>query len=816
MKKTFLLVAFCVVCSAFAREVSDFCDGWEFSRDNVSWRSVEVPHDWAIEGPFDPEGDPNTAKLPWKGVGYYRKPFVLNALPAGKRIFLDFDGIMCDGTVYINGQSCANQPYGYLGVRADITPYVFAGTNSILVKADTTKLFSRWYPGAGMYRRVRKIVTSDVYLNDADVYVLPSLDEKDGSGKAWKVNITGSVVSRKGATASPVISVVLKSPEGAVVAEAKAASAPLDGYSTASYAISLDVRNPRLWEMRPNAALYTAEISLASPDGSFEDLISVRTGFRTFRFDLKEGFVLNGRRVQLNGACIHSDLGILGMAFNRSAMRRELKALMDMGVNAIRSAHNPHSPEMLDLCDELGLFVWDECFDKWNATSGRGDVPLEDYVPARLREFVRRDRNHPCIFVWSIGNEISPGEACPPGQEHWASSPALGTSAERCAIFRNVVLSLDKSRPVGMASCFFEAAPKGDYAPLDITGWNYGAMYRHMRKFDPSKPVLYTEAAASLSDYGHYSANLPKTKTDYDVENLSVDSYDRNSSPWSDIPDREFERVARDRYVSGMFIWTGVTYLGECMPFNLQFKTEKGRLARKDTPHSSSYAPYDLLVLPKDRMMLYRSYWNKKDFTLHIVPSHWNFSKPSLPVYVYTSAPEAELFLNGVSLGRRKKSPTAVKGVGYYGVLPRYRLIWEDVKYAPGELKAIAYGDDGKIAGEAFVRTAGEAENIVLKAESETLPDDPREYVFVEVSLSDAKSVRVPSDNRRVFFKVEGPGKIVSVGSSNMKGTDSFKDVSSHCLYNGRAGLFIRRTGKGAVRLVATSGKLKEGEVRFK
>ena len=807
MKRIISSLFLSLLCLAAAgRDIIDFTDGWEFSRDRSSWRAVDVPHDWAIEGPFDPNGDPHTGKLPWKGVGWYRKQMVVSSAPASQRIFLDFDGVMCDGTVFVNGQSCAHQPYGYLGMRADITPYLFAGTNEVVVKADTTRLASRWYPGAGMYRRVRKIETGDIYIDEGDVFVRPS-KKSDG---AWSVAVSGAVTSRRPASAAVSVEASLKAPDGRVVARGAANLDDAAMCGKTDFAITLDVRDPKLWDMEPNAALYTAVISIAAGDGAPLDEISIRTGFRTFRFDPDDGFYLNGRRVQLKGVCLHSDLGILGMAFNRSAMLRQLRAMIDMGVNALRTSHNPPSPELLDMCDEMGIFVWDECFDKWNATCGRGDEPLEDFVSARLAEFVRRDRNHPCVFVWSIGNEISPGMACPPGQEHWAGSPALGTSAERCARFRSAVRALDVTRPVGIGSCFPEAAPKGDYAPLDITGWNYRGMYDKMKARYPEKPVLYSESASALSEYGHYAAKLPANKEDYDAAGLGVDSYDRNAAPWSDIPDIEFERMERDRFVGGEFVWTGTDYLGEPTPFAAS--PVNGRaVAHTDLARSAYFGIYDLLCLPKDRAYLYRSHWRKDALTLHIAPDHWTFPEKAdttIPVYVYTSADEAELFLNGVSLGRRRKDSSASYKTGYYDVLPRYRLVWGDVRYAPGELKAVAYGAGGEVLGEKVLRTAGEAVRVALAPEANAVPSNPDEYLFVAVSLEDSAGVAVPRDRRRVSFSVDGPAKIVSVGNADPRGMDSFKDVSSHPLHNGRAGLYLRRTGPGEVSLTASADGL--------
>ncbi|MBQ6136920.1 MAG: DUF4982 domain-containing protein [Kiritimatiellae bacterium] len=819
MKATLILLAASfAVSSSFAvtpraREVSDFCDGWEFSRDLKTWRAVDVPHDWAIEGPFNPEGNAWTGKLPWKGVGYYRRTIVLDAVPERRRIFLDFDGVMCEGTVYVNDQPCGHQLYGYLGMRADVTPYLFAGTNTVLVKADTTKLASRWYPGAGMYRRVRKIETGDLYFDEDDVFVNAFVPKKS-DGRAWRVSVRGSVTSRLLMDVHAVVKVSLVSPKGDVVAGGQGET-HVAKCGKGDFSVNLSVRDPELWEMKPGAALYTAVVSAVSPDGAVWDEVSVRTGFRTFRFDANEGFFLNGRRVQLKGVCLHADLGILGMAYNRSAMRRQLEAMRDMGVNALRTSHNPPSPETLELCDEMGIFVWDECFDKWNATCGRGDEPLEEFVSSHLAEFVRRDRNHPCVFVWSIGNEIPPGGGFAPGQEIWNMPRTIGTTAERCARFRDTVLAEDATRPVGIGSCFKKAAPEGHYASLDITGWNYGEQYLEMRKYYPDKPLIYSESASAFSDYGYYAPTLPTNKTDWAVADLSVDSYDRNSASWSDIADREFERMERDRFVAGEFVWTGIDYLGEPTPY-ADAKVSGVQLARRDMARSSYFGINDLLALPKDRTFLYRSHWNREAFTLHIVPSHWNFDKPTLPVYVYTSADEAELFLNGKSLGRRKKDLSATMAKGYYAGIPRYRIIWDEVKYEPGELKAVAYGADGKVLGEETIRTAGEAASVVLEPESQALPADPKELVFVKVTLADAKGVPVPRDMRRVSFSVKGPAKIVSVGNANPRGHDSFKDVSSHPLYNGRAGLFVRRTGEGEVGLSASADGLTSATLRFR
>lgn len=780
-----------------ARNVELFNDGWEFSRDQKNWQKVDVPHDWAIAGPFDPKGGFSSGKLPWHGIGYYRKQLVVDKPLNDRKVIFDFDGVMCDGTLYVNDQPCGNQSYGYLGFRADATPYLFCGTNTLLVKADTTKLGTRWYPGAGMYRRVRKIECDNVFLDDRDIAILtPSVSKEKA-----ELEINGKVTSYRLSDVAAKVTVSVKSPMGSVVASGETQT-KVAKCSKGDFSLKLSVNKPELWQMKCPAALYTVVISLDNGDA-----ISFKTGFRSFKFDAKKGFILNGERVQLKGVCLHADLGILGMAYNRSAMRRQLAIMRDMGVNALRTSHNPPSPETLELCDEMGIFVWNECFDKWNCTSGRKDETLEDFVAAKLREFVRRDRNHPSVFIWSIGNEIPNGGGYAPGQEIWDMPRTIGTTAERCTYFRDVVRSEDATRPVGIGSCFPDAVGEGHYANLDITGWNYRELYNIMHKKYPDRPVIYSESASALSEYGHYAKDLPVNKVDYDCagDDPRVDSYDRNAAPWSDIPDREFARMERDKYVCGEFVWTGIDYLGEPTPYPVDGL--KRKLAPEELARSAYFGIYDLLVFPKDRAFLYRSYWNKDAFTLHIVPDHWTFperSGKSLPVYVYTSGESVELFLNGVSLGRRTKDPNAPLNDDYYAIMPRYRLIWENVEWKPGELKAVAYNAAGKKLGEEILRTAGSPARVVLDPESEVLPDDEDEFVFVKVTLADENGTMIPNDRRRVNFKAEGAIEIVSVGNSDPRAHNSFKEVDSHPLFGGRAGLVVRRKGKGSAKLTAS------------
>ena len=778
MNRLIAMAAALAAGAAAARTVESFNDGWELTKDGKTV-AVQVPHDWAIAGPFDPKGESGTGKLPWKGEGVYRRKLAVREKPKG-RVFLDFDGVMARATVFVNGNPCGKGEYGYLGFRTDVTPFLLVGDNTIEVKCDTLLLSSRWYPGGGLYRDVRIVTTDDVYVEDSSLRIKT---EDVLTGKA-KLEVKGLVSSRRAAGVKGKVKAVVKDPDGRTVAETDDGIG-IGGFDDEDFELELKVKNPRLWEMKPGAALYTLEVSVAGAD--FSDRVVRRIGFREFRFDPKEGFFLNGRRVQLNGVDLHSDLGPLGMAFDRDAMRRQLETMVDMGANALRTSHNCPAPGVLDLCDELGIFVWNECFDKWNATCGRGDEPMEPFVARNLAAWVRRDRLHPCVFCWSIGNEISPGKATPPGQEDWATASNDGTSAERCGRFRHVVRGEDDTRPVCIGSCFGKTiVARGDHDMLDLTGWNYNGQYSFMHKKCPDKPILYSESASALSEYGYYAPTLPTNKAEYAWQDYRVDSYDFNAARWSDIPDREFYRMEVDRHCAGEFVWTGIDYLGEPTPYAT---SKVAGLKAEDASRSAYFGICDLCALPKDRFYLYRSHWNRDAFTLHIVPDHWNFPEKAgktMPVFVYTSADEAELFVNGKSMGRRRKDPNAGNLDDYYSVLPRYRLMWMEVPYEAGEVKAVAYGKNGETLGTETLRTAGEAVRVVLTPE--------RKYgslCVVRVTLADKDGNFVPNDNRRIRFASEGC-EFLAVGNSDPRGLDSFKDVSSHPLRFGRAAAYLR------------------------
>ena len=777
-----------LTASVSARTIESFNDGWSFAKnDEKNFVPVEIPHDWAIAGPFDLNGNGETGKLPWKGSGIYRKTLILKEKPKG-RVFFVFDGVMARSTFYVNGQPCGRGEYGYLGFRADATPYLMEGKNELELRCDTLALKSRWYPGAGIYRNVWMVKSDDVYLEEDDLKIVT----ENVRSSCAKLKVMGSVASRRAKDEKVYVTMILKDADGMTVAT-KRESEEIASFGEGDFDLEVRIDKPNLWSMKPGAYLYTLEVELRG-EGIADRLVR-RIGFREFRFDADKGFILNGERVQLNGVDLHADLGPLGMAFDKDAMRRQLMVMLDMGANALRTSHNPPAPEVLDLCDELGIFVWDECFDKWNETCGRGDIPLEEFVPRQLDRFIRRDRNHPCVFAWSIGNEISPGKATPPGQEHWAGAVSLGTSLERCSRFRRIVQVLDSTRAVAIGSCFPEAGTRGDYDMLDLTGWNYRGCYDKMKERMPKKPLLYSESASAFSEYGYYAPVLPTNKADYAKSILKIDSYDYNSAKWGDVPDHEFFRMERDRFCCGEFVWSGIDYLGEPAPYDRD-KVEK------NNSRSSYFGICDLCVFPKDRFYLYRSHWNPEAFTLHIVPDHWNFPDKvgkKMPVFVYTSAEEVELFVNGETMGRRRKDRNAGTVDDYYSILPRYRLMWMDVPYEAGEIKAIAYDKDGKKLGEETLKTAGEPVRVVLTPEKRY-----GELCVVKVSLADKDGNFVPNDDRRIGFESEGC-EIRAVGNSDPRGLDSFKDVKSHPLCYGRAAVYLKVKSNAKATLKASA-----------
>lgn len=772
------------------RRIENFNRGWRFARnaqpgargeafDDSSWQPVRLPHDWAIAGPYEPRGDPHTGKLPWRGEGWYRKRFELPSTDAARRVYLDFDGIMAMPVVYVNGREAGRWDYGYMSFRVDATDFVrFDRPNVVAVHVDTRSHTSRWYPGAGIYRKVQLVVTGQVHIAHWGTFITtPRMDDAEAT-----IRVQTTMENHGSAPAAVDIETVIRNPDGLPVAQARSAATVAPG-AAAGLDQSLTVSRPQRWDVQ-SPRLYRAQTRILDR-GKTLDCLETPFGIRRCEFTAADGFHLNGRRLQLHGVNLHHDQGPLGAAFSVRAMQRQLEIMKDMGVNAIRTSHNPPAPELLDLCDHMGFVVWDELFDKWDGTSTRPEgVSILDHGRKQVRNFVRRDRNHPSVVVWSAGNEIWDLEGGklddPPG--------LLG---QMVAAFKEE----DPTRPVTLA----HAVPESARTPLDdsleVTGWNYRRRYAISRERRPDLPIVYSESASALSTRGHYELPHPAKQADYSTS-LRITSYDRCAATWADLADTELALMERDRFVAGEFVWTGFDYLGEPVPFIAQGwgSFTRRKISPEEESRSSLFGIVDLVGIPKDRFYLYRSCWAPEKTTIHILP-HWNWPDRIgrvVPVYVYTNGDSAELFLNGASLRRKSKNPPAQE------VMDRYRLRWEDVLYEPGEVRAIAY-KDGVRLGEAAVRTADPPAVLRLRPDRDSLRADGEDLCYVLVEATDGHGTFCPLAMNPVTFELTGPAAIAGVGNGDHHFPAEF-DGDRVELFYGKAMLIVRaEEGAGGV-----------------
>jgi beta-galactosidase len=791
------------------RQVENFNRDWKFAKgaqtgaesvnfDDSGWQAVRLPHDWAISGPYQPEGNPHTGKLPWQGEGWYRKSFMLPASDAGKRVYLDFDGVMALPTIYVNGKKAGDWDYGYMSFRVDATDFVKPGqTNLVAVHVDTRQHNSRWYPGAGIYRKVQLVVNEPVHIAQWGTFVTSTQMEPrraDGSHELKTVvQVQTTIENHTAKFVYPSFDLNLLDPNGNLIRSVRQSFGVPTNSSWSGVAL-LPVDDPQLWDIK-TPQLYTVATRVYI-EGKLVDSTETPFGIRTFSFMANDGFHLNGRRVQLQGVCLHSDLGPLGMAFNTRAMERELQIMKDMGVNAIRTSHNPPAPELLDLCDRMGLVVWDEAFDKWDETA---DLPkgvsVTEHGKKQYTNFVRRDRNHPCVVVWSVGNEIWTLENL-----QYPDAPGL------LKTMVGFIKELDSTRPVSLAQCVPSSARSELPAALDVAGWNYARRYATSRERWPSLPIIYSESASAYSTRGYFDDfPMPSKKDDYPMT-ARISSYDHNSANYSDPADVEFALMERDRFVAGEFVWTGFDYIGEPVPFVAtgwgSFKQRQ--LTKPEESRISSFGIVDLVGIPKDRYYLYQTHWAPEKDTIHILP-HWNWpdriGKP-VPVYVYTGGDTAELFLNGKSLGKRTKDPNAE------AVRDRYALRWLDVPYQPGELKVVAYRN-GRKMGTAFMRTAGQPAKLRLNPDRKSLAADGEDLSYVLVEAVDKDGNLCPLAMNDIQFALEGPATIAGVGNGDHHFPAEF--VADHVtLFYGKAMLIVRAAeGKGgSIRVTASSNGL--------
>jgi beta-galactosidase len=781
-----------------ARVVVNFNRDWKFIKqdpccaeqpdyNDSSWEKVRLPHDWAIKGPFNPKEDGYAGKLPWKGVGWYRKTFLLDKADAGRRVYFDFDGVMAFPMVYINGRLAGQWDYGYMSFRVDATPFVkFGKENIIAVKADTRNHGTRWYPGAGIYRKVTMTKLSPVHIAHWGIYITtPKITDDSAT-----VNVQTTIENHRKSKAKPKIDVTLIDPDGKSVASLKT-NGKIPANGTVDINLTFVIQNPKRWDIN-SPKLYRVQ-TIVRLRNKIIDSDMTTFGIREFQFTANDGFHLNGRRVRIKGVCLHHDQGALGAAFYTRAMERQLEIMKNMGANAIRTSHNTPAPEVLELCDRMGFIVWDEAFDKWDKTADRFDpckMPLEQYGEKQIRNFVMRDRNHPCVVIWSIGNEIP----------IMTRTNQEGLTAERVKFMSDYFRKYDPTRPVSLACNIPSVARSHILDALDFAGWNYQRNYTKYRRHYPKKSAVYSESASAISTRGFYELPLAEKKTHYS-NIFQISSYDRNAAPWADIPDVEFKRMEQDSYVAGEFVWTGFDYLGEPTPFSKQAR-------------SSYFGIVDTAGIPKDRYYIYRSYWAPEKTTVHMLP-HWNWPDrigQNVPVYVYTNGDSAEIFLNGKSLGKRSKAKK-IYGPVYYNVIDKYRLCFNDVNYEPGELKAVAYKNGVEI-GQAVVRTAGEPVKIRLTPDRTRLSATGDDLCYILIEALDVNDTLCPLADNEIRFKIEGPGTIAGADNGNPLSLELFQD-DKHKLFFGKAVLIVRaEEGRiGEIRVTAESNGLKTAEI---
>lgn len=756
MKKTIFLcmgIAGCFTLQTATAQRTErlLKEGWQFSRSegtgNATWQNVTVPHDWAIYGPFDVNNDlqrvaveqngenrkslktGRTGGLPFVGKGTYRTQFEV-ADTAGKSVTLVFDGAMSNARVRVNGKETAFWPYGYNSFHVCIDSVVQPGNNALQVDLENHEMASRWYPGAGLYRNVHLVVTDKIHIPTWGTYITTPVVNDTCASVRLNMRIVGVGKGQK-----VMVETELRDAGGQAVARNRSEYV---GHGQ-EFAQHFAVANPHLWS--PDTPyLYIARTTL-SVDGKTVDTYDTRFGIRRTEYIPERGFFLNGRRTMFRGVCNHHDLGPLGAAVNRSALRHQLEMLKDMGANAIRTSHNMPAPELVELCEEMGFMLMIEPFDDWSfrpkSPNGYGRI-FKEWAARDITNMVEHFRNSPAVVMWSIGNEV-PSQWGPDG-------------VQELTMLRDLVHRLDPTRPV---TCGMDrigpVLVNGFAAALDIPGFNYKPQqYEKAYETLPQRLILGSETASTVSSRGKYHFPVQSKAQALHADHQSS-SYDTEYCPWSNTPDIDFFMDEDKPWMIGQFVWTGFDYLGEPSPYDTNSWPN----------HSSVFGIIDLASLPKDRYYLYRSQWQKNDATLHILP-HWNWKGREgevTPVFVYTSYPKAELFINGKSQGVREKNDSSL--------LTRYRLMWNETRYEPGEVKVVAYDKDGRPAAQKTVCTTGKPHHLVVTPNRTKAQSGCDDLIYLTIQVADKDGRIVPTDERMVRFRTEGAGEFLATANGD-------------------------------------------------
>lgn len=819
-----MLLGACSSVSVSPREKICFNDNWSFSLsdnpkasdtdfDDKEWRVLNLPHDWAIEGDFSKDNPSGTGggALPG-GTGWYRKTFIPSNEDSDKIIRIDFDGIYMNSEVFINGQSLGKRPYGYISFGYDITPYLkWDEKNVIAVRVDNSEQpNSRWYSGCGIYRNVWLTKTNPVHVDEWGTYVTTSEISNDNA----TLNIVTTVQNSGKNNETVTLKSILNDMDGSIVAETESSVSVVAGQKS-DISHTLNISSPELWDIE-NPYLYSL-VTEVIKDGKCIDRYTTTTGVRDFKFDAEKGFILNGKQTKINGVCMHHDLGCLGAAVNTRAIERQLQILKEMGCNGIRCSHNPPAPELLDLCDKMGFIVMDEAFDMWRKRKTPHDYAryFNEWHEKDLRDFILRDRNHPSIFIWSIGNEVL---------EQWSDAKADTLSLEEANLILNFghsadmlakdgemsvnslltkkladfVRVLDPTRPI-TAGCN-EPNPGNHLfksGALDIIGYNYhNVNIPDVPKNFPGKPFIITESNSALMTRGYY--RMPSNemfiwperwdKPFYD-KSFSCSSYDNCHAPWGNTHEENIKLVRNNDFISGQYIWTGFDYIGEPTPY--------GWPAR-----SSYFGIVDLAGFPKDVYYLYQAEWTKKQ-VLHLFP-HWNWTEgQEIDMWCYyNNADEVELFINGESQGIRSKDEDNL------------HVVWR-VKFIPGTVKVVAR-KNGNIIAEKEIHTAGTPHKIRLTPDRNIITADGKDLSFVTVEVLDKDNNLCPISENLINFEVKGNAFIAGVDNGCQTSMERFKD-NKRKAFNGKCLVVLQNNGeKGIATLTANSNGLESSTIKIK
>ncbi|WP_194767923.1 DUF4982 domain-containing protein [Tamlana sp. I1] len=775
--------------SGWKFQKGDFKNAMEVNFDDSKWQNVSVPHDWAIYGPFDKEIDKQnvaivqngekvasektgrTGALPHIGTAWYRTQFDISESDLSKKVILLFEGAMSEPQIFLNGKKIGEWAYGYSYFYFDISEFIKKGKNTLAVQLTNKAFASRWYPGAGLYRKVSLITKNKESINQWGTFITTPFISKESA----KVNVKTKVSVENGT----LVTTIFNAEETALGSDK----------STLEFGQEFDqnikVKNPNLWSPE-NPYLYKA-VTQFFVEGVLKDEVTTRFGIREIKYEANKGFSLNGEVTKFKGVCLHHDLGPLGTAVNIAALRRQLVILKDMGCNAIRSSHNMPSFEQLQLCDEMGFMFLAESFDEWAKPKVENGYNrfFEAYAEKDIVNLVHATRNHPSIVMWSSGNEVP---------DQWGNE-----GVKRAKWLQDLFHREDPTRPVTVGMDQVKATMESGFgALLDVPGLNY-RVHLYEEAFDkfPQGFILGSETASTVSSRGIYKFPVEKAsmKTYPDFQSSS---YDFEYCSWSNLPDDDFVLQDDKPWVIGEFVWTGFDYLGEPTPYDNSWPSR-----------SSYFGISDLAGLPKDRFYLYRSRWNTDAETLHILP-HWNWEGregEKTPVFVYTNYDAAELFVNGKSMGIQKKNPSTPQN--------RYRLMWMDVIYQPGSIKVVAFDKTGHPVAENEIKTAGKPYQIVLKSDRKIIKADGKDLVFVEVAVVDKNGIPCPTATNQLQFKVSGNGKFRAACNGDATSLELFH-LPTMKLFSGKLVVLVESTKVAGPMELLVSGKgLQKGRLKL-